>query len=46
MISIPNRLIILCLIILTILPFSLYAQWDQQESHVDARLISEVKTVD
>jgi thiol:disulfide interchange protein len=45
MISIPNRLIILCLIILTILPFSLYAQWDQQESHVDARLISEVKTV-
>lgn len=45
MISIPNRLIILCLIILTIIPCSLYAQWDQQELHVDARLVSEVNTI-
>ncbi len=45
MTSTCNRLTILCLTILTVIPFSLFAQWDQRELHVDARLISEVKTV-
>ena len=45
MTRILNRVNILILIILFIIPLNIFAQWDQQESHVDARLISEVKTV-
>ena len=36
---------IFTLILLLIIPIGLFAQWGQQESHVDARLLSEVKTV-
>ncbi|MEJ2544686.1 MAG: protein-disulfide reductase DsbD family protein [Calditrichaceae bacterium] len=36
---------IFTLLLLLIIPIGLFAQWGQQESHVDARLLSEVKTV-
>lgn len=40
-----HRFSILILIITLFIPLTITAQWDQQESHVDARLISEVKTI-
>ena len=45
MTSKQNGLIIFSLITLFLIPYSLFAQWDQQESHVDAQLLSEVKIV-